>query len=114
MTKQTTALRQEASAALAAWLSAIKANHVDEEKLAARVIALQQLLDQGTPVATALSAQAIADILPLLSRILDRSMTASSTVRRTLVRAMRAEGASLSAIARVFGVTHQRISNILR
>jgi len=108
------ALRRDASAALGALLNAIKENHRDEEKLVARVVALQQLLERGTPVITALSSKSLADTLPLLSRILRRSMSASATARRALVLAMRAEGVSILAIARALGVSHQRISNILR
>ena len=114
MTEDAIALRKDASAALGGLLNTIEANHLDEKELVARVVALQQLLDQGTPVTTALSSESLADTLPLLSRILRRSMSASATARRALVLAMRAEGVSIPAIARALGVSHQRISNILR
>lgn len=107
-------LRKETSAALEALLHAIWTNHLDEEQLAAQVITLQRLIDQGTPVTTALASESLAGTLPLLSRLLVRSMSASGAVRRALVTAMRAEGASIPAIARTFGVSHQRISNILQ
>jgi predicted transcriptional regulator len=40
-------------------------------------------------------------------------MEASGHTRRALAQAMRSEGTSIPTIARLFGVTHQRISNIL-
>ena len=111
---ETNELRQQASAALGALREAIEANRQDEDQLVEQVIALQQLLNQGTSVTSALSSQALSDTLPLLSRILARSMSASGTARRTLARAIRAEGASIPAIAQLFGVSHQRVSNVLR
>ena len=114
MTEEESALRDEVSAALGALLEAIKDNRREEDQLVEQVVALQQLLDQGTPLTTALSSESLGDTLPLLSRVLGRSMSASGRVRRALVAAMRAEGASIPAIARVFGVSHQRVSNILR
>jgi len=107
-------LREQASAALGALREAIEANRQDEDQLVEQVTALQQLLNQGTSVTIAFSSEPLADTLPLLSRVLARSMCASGTARRTLVRAMRAEGASIPAIAQLFGVSRQRVSNVLR
>lgn len=107
-------LRNDASAALQALLNAIWTNHLETENLIGRLIALQRALDDGVPVTTALAAVTQTGTIPMLSRILVRSMNASGQARRTLVGAMRAEGASIPSIARTFGVSHQRISNILQ
>ena len=40
--------------------------------------------------------------------------SSSGAFRRALVLALREEGVSIPAIARMFGVTHQRVSNLLR
>ncbi|HVA05154.1 MAG TPA: helix-turn-helix domain-containing protein [Acidimicrobiales bacterium] len=50
----------------------------------------------------------------LVSTILRRQSEASGYLRRSLVVALRAEGQSIPSIAHLFGVTHQRVSNLLR
>lgn len=52
--------------------------------------------------------------LALLGRILARLGNASGAFRRALARDLRAEGESVTGIARLFGVTHQRTSALLR
>lgn len=49
-----------------------------------------------------------------LSRILGDLAQASGALRKELVEDMRRQGVSIPAIARLFGVTHQRVSNLLR
>jgi transposase len=49
-----------------------------------------------------------------VSTILRRQSEASGYFRRSLVVALRAEGQSIPSIATLFGVTHQRVSNLLR
>lgn len=53
-------------------------------------------------------------VLELSARILGRATEVSATLRRRLARGLRAEGATLPAIGERFGVSHQRISTILR
>ena len=53
------------------------------------------------------SMQAVSQMLGNLSR-------ASGKLRKELVEELRREGVSIPAIARMFGVTHQRVSNLLR
>ena len=52
--------------------------------------------------------------MQLVSTILRRQSEASGYLRRSLVVALRAEGQSIPSIAHLFGVTHQRVSNLLR
>ena len=52
--------------------------------------------------------------MQVVSQMLARLSKASGTVREELVDVLRAEGASIPSIARLFGVTHQRVSNLLR
>ena len=49
-----------------------------------------------------------------MSTILRRQSEASGYLRRSLVVALRSEGQSIPSIAHLFGVTHQRVSNLLR
>jgi hypothetical protein len=52
--------------------------------------------------------------LQLISLNLSQQSDASGYLRRSLAVALQAEGKSIPDIARLFGVTHQRISNLLR
>lgn len=52
--------------------------------------------------------------MQVVSRMLAALARASGTLRKDLVEDLRAEGMSIPAIARLFGVTHQRVSNLLR
>jgi transposase len=52
--------------------------------------------------------------LQLSSTILARLTEGSASLRRGLVRALRAEGATIPAIAEHLGVSHQRVSSLLR
>ena len=52
--------------------------------------------------------------MQLVSRMLACLAKASGTLRKELVDTLRREGVSIPAIARLFGVTHQRVSNLLR
>lgn len=52
--------------------------------------------------------------MQVVSRMLATLAKASGTLRKELVDALRREGVSIPAIARLFGVTHQRVSNLLR
>lgn len=61
------------------------------------------VLDEGEPG----SMQLLSEMLGYLSK-------ASGSLRKELVEELRQEGVSIPAIARLLGVTHQRISNLLR
>ena len=52
--------------------------------------------------------------MQVVSRMLACLSKASGTLRKELVEELREEGATIPAIARLFGVTHQRVSNLLR
>jgi hypothetical protein len=47
------------------------------------------------------------------TKLLARLAGANTRVRQRLARALRAEGVGIEQIARLFGVTHQRVSRIL-
>jgi hypothetical protein len=61
------------------------------------------IFDEGEPG----SMQLLSEMLGYLSK-------ASGSLRKELVEELRQEGVSIPAIARLLGVTHQRISNLLR
>jgi transposase len=49
-----------------------------------------------------------------MNGIVDRLTVASARLRKVLVNALVRDGESVTSIATRFGVTHQRISSILR
>jgi hypothetical protein len=99
--------------ALDALVEAVEQNVGDERQLVRKVSGLREARTTGTPVTHALGEERPPGTMELLGRVLSRLMEASGSTRRALARAMRTEGTSIPAIARLFGVTHQRISNIL-
>jgi hypothetical protein len=103
----------EVANALDALSDAIERNTGDERLLQGRLAGLRRERAAGTAVTTALEQEPTPGTMELLGRILSRLMEASGNARRALARTMRSEGTSIPAIARVFGVTHQRVSNIL-
>lgn len=50
----------------------------------------------------------------LLTTAGSRLRSASARLRRSKMQALREEGATISEIAQIFGVTHQRVSTLLR
>lgn len=109
-----TRCREEATAALGTLAAAISANRIDEEELIDWMTVVQVLLERGDAVTATRESEAFGETVKTVSRMLQRSMESSARVRRSFVRVMRADGATIPSIARTFGVTHQRISNILR
>lgn len=99
--------------ALDALVKAIEANAKDHELLLVRLASLRRSRMAGVPVTDALAEEPDPRALEVLGRILSRLMEASGLVRRALAGSMRSEGTSIPAIAQTFGVSHQRISNIL-
>lgn len=94
-------------------VDAVEQNTGDERQLVRKLSGLRDAAANGTPLTHALGEERPPGTMELLGRVLGRLMEASGGARRALARAMRAEGTSIPAIARLFGVTHQRISNIL-
>ena len=103
----------EVTIALDALSDALERNSGDERMLQGRLASLRRERASGTAVTAALEQEQDPGTMQLLGRILARLMEASGNARRALARTMRSEGASIPAIARIFGVTHQRVSNIL-
>ena len=86
----------------------------DERLLEERLKSLHRARSQGRPWHEILGDEDPPGTMQLVSRILACLAKASGTLRKELVDALRREGVSIPAIARLFGVTHQRVSNLLR
>lgn len=93
---------------------AIEENARDERLLARRLRRLRDGRTAGRPWRRLLDSEPDPAALVVVGRILARMSATSGGLRRSMARAVRSEGETVSEIARRFGVTHQRVSTILR
>jgi len=94
--------------------SVLKENAESERLLAKRIAEVRQARHNGREWKGILGDEDEPGTVQLVSTILRRQSEASGYLRRSLVVALRAEGQSIPSIAHLFGVTHQRVSNLLR
>ena len=86
----------------------------DHQALEERLVDLRRQRVDGRPWREILSEESSPGTMQIVSRMLACLATASGTLRKELVDSLRREGVSIPAIAKLFGVTHQRVSNLLR
>ena len=86
----------------------------DHRVLTERIRSVEGRRASGGSWRDALAAEEEPGTLQLLSQTLARLSLASGILRKALVVELRGEGNSIPSIARLFGVTHQRVSNLLR
>jgi hypothetical protein len=101
-------------AALDALLEVLELNAQERRVLARRLRDLRQARQGGMRWQDILWKEQAPGTMQVLSVMLARLSRASGLLRKELVSTLRAEGTSIPAIARMFGVTHQRVSNLLR
>jgi hypothetical protein len=94
--------------------AALRENAENERLLAKRIADVRQARENGQEWKAILGDEGEPGTVQLVSTILRRQSEASGYLRRSLVVALRAEGQSIPSIAHLFGVTHQRVSNLLR
>ena len=92
----------------------LRENAEQERLLFQRVVALRLARESGKEWRAILSDEEEPGTVQMVSTVLRRQSEASGYLRRSLVVALRAEGQSIPSIAHLFGVTHQRVSNLLR
>jgi PAS domain S-box-containing protein len=68
----------------------------------------------GTPLAEIFDQQEGKSVLELMTAVLGALSDTGSTLRRAEARGLYAEGLSMEKIARLFGVSRQRVSSLLR
>jgi hypothetical protein len=96
-------------------LEAVLRENAESERLLSKRIAEVRLArENGREWKAILGDEDDPGTVQLVSTILRRQSEASGYLRRSLVVALRAEGQSIPSIAHLFGVTHQRVSNLLR
>ncbi len=94
--------------------SVLRENAESERLLAHRIAEVRLARQNGREWKAILGDEDEPGTVQLVSTILRRQSEASGYLRRELVVALRAEGQSIPSIAHLFGVTHQRVSNLLR
>ena len=94
--------------------SVLRENAESERLLAKRIAEVRLARQNGREWKAILGDEDEPGTVQLVSTILRRQSEASGYLRRSLVVALRAEGQSIPSIAHLFGVTHQRVSNLLR
>jgi hypothetical protein len=92
----------------------LKENAERERVLFQRIAEVRLARENGQEWKAILAGEDEPSTVQLVSTILRRQSEASGYLRRSLVVALRAEGQSIPSIAHLFGVTHQRVSNLLR
>ena len=92
----------------------LKENAERERVLFQRIAEVRLARENGQEWKSILANEDEPSTVQLVSTILRRQSEASGYLRRSLVVALRAEGQSIPSIAHLFGVTHQRVSNLLR
>jgi hypothetical protein len=94
--------------------SVLRENAESERLLSKRIAEVRLARENGREWKAILGDEDDPGTVQLVSTILRRQSEASGYLRRSLVVALRAEGQSIPSIAHLFGVTHQRVSNLLR
>ena len=94
--------------------SVLRENAESERLLSKRIAEVRLARQNGREWKAILGDEDDPGTVQLVSTILRRQSEASGFLRRSLVVALRAEGQSIPSIAHLFGVTHQRVSNLLR
>jgi hypothetical protein len=94
--------------------AALRENADYERALMQRIGQVRLARESGQEWKAILADEDDPGTVQLVSTILRRQSEASGYLRRSLVVALRAEGQSIPSIAHLFGVTHQRVSNLLR
>ncbi len=92
----------------------LRQNAADSLLLSERLEAVVESRRQGTPWSVTLANEPQPATVQLVSTVLGRLSAASGSMRKSLILALREEGESIPSIARMFGVTHQRVSNVIR
>jgi hypothetical protein len=92
----------------------LRENAESERLLSRRIAEVRLARENGQDWKGILTGEDEPGTVQLVSTILRRQSEASGYFRRSLVVALRAEGQSIPSIATLFGVTHQRVSNLLR
>lgn len=93
---------------------ALKHSVEDTKAMLRRAETLRRARNRGAGYRDVVTAEQRPLIVEMLRDSQDRVVTAGSRFRRAEAKALRAEGLTLDEIARLFGVTRQRVIALLR
>jgi hypothetical protein len=99
--------------ALDALSSALEAAAADQQFMAAEVVRMRRCRAWRQSWVMALPPAGQPNLVSLSTRALSSLGVATARVRTTLARALRTEGLTVREIAALFGVSHQRVSELL-
>jgi hypothetical protein len=102
------------AAALDTLADTVEASAAEERLLARRIRRFRDARAAGSSWRQILADEPRPHALALITSILGRLTPLSGALRRRLVRGLRDEGASVSEIGEQLGVSHQRVSSLLR
>jgi hypothetical protein len=94
--------------------NAVEENVSDQEDLLSELGRIRHDRVVGIPLQESIDGAGQPRALVLLSRVTKRLTLGSARLRRALVTSLLQEGEGVNSLAKRFGVTHQRISSILR
>ena len=109
----TRAPAEPAMEALEELCTAVRRSVADLEQVLARAETVRRQRAEGMSYAEMVPAEARPLTVELISATLARLAETGSRWRREEARALHAEGLSMESIARLFGVTRQRVSALL-
>lgn len=105
---------QRTDEALQALCQAVERAQVGLQQVSERAGYLQQERAEGRPYAELVREQERPLVVELLTAVLDELSTAGAAFRRAEARVLHDNGLSQEAIARLFGVTRQRVGVLLQ
>jgi hypothetical protein len=86
----------------------------EQQQIARDARQLSHKRDQGRPWSEVLAGEDAGALLRLIRTSGRRVATATGALMRTLARELQSEGLSHRKIGRLLGVTHQRVTTILK
>jgi hypothetical protein len=92
----------------------VEANARDGRLLVRRIDRMRKARADGRAWSDILGDETKPGALELIGRMFNRLGASSARLRRPLASELRREGLSIPAIGRMFGVSHQRVSSLLR
>ena len=99
--------------AMAELADCLTASSAEMLVLAERAQRVRAAVDAGRPLAEVIAGEPRPLIIARMTRLLDDLADAAAEVRRAEAAQLNAEGLSQGGIARLFGVTRQRVSALL-
>jgi hypothetical protein len=99
--------------ALDALSSALEAAAADQQVMGDEVVRMRRCRSWRQSWVTALPPAGQPNLVSLSTRALSGLSVATARVRTSLARALRTEGLTVREIAALFGVSHQRVSELL-